>query len=698
MHSIVVDDKVYVMGGKKLPSQIFNTMWMLDLSTLVWTMIWSPDQRQHLQTSQDTPSSASESSPFIPEPRYFHTASNYKNEALVIFGGLGPPEEESKGERCLDDLVIFDLATRTWRAPAPSSANAERPAARYAHVASINRDRLVAAGGELRYAGKKAYENLTDIHVFDLLSEKWVHKRSLGGAGDHIGYYRSVMVSTTFVPRTYPIDNLEEEERLLETADQLYTQIPVSKLSSSTSEPSSPTQSFRSRSGSIESPLERRPSRGNLNSIPETESSEAEPYIYIYSTRQRTMRELSRLLMKLHSPQSENFTIEDYSSSLPPRGSYIPLRFPSGDIVGDWLIYCGTVPNEKPTDATARQQPGGGASAAPPLKPASFHILSIHLPTKQSKVIDVGNIFLSGSWNRGIVSPKRNAVIVFGNSGLDMTTDYTMRRANFNHVVLVDTEVFGIYNVPKCQTATFARGLALRLLGRKEYSDMDIVTKEGYRLHVNSRILAHRWPMFTEVLNTCVYGVPHAGEQARRPSIASTIMPPNLHPTLPITERPRVLYLPLREEQAVAFLEYIYTDSLHPEVDVASACALLTLSKRYEPGLERLADLAADILHRRLNEGNAWQVIEAAAYAGRTGLQVQAMLIMRTAADLRIQAQRRRMELKGKEVEPNGTGMVGGASSSAASEGAGLESVGSNQSMESSQIIPQPLAVDGKAE
>lgn len=670
------------MGGKKLPSQIFNNMWMLDLATLVWTLIWSPEQKQPSPHGSPT---STEPPTVIPESRYFHTATNYKNEALVIFGGLGPPEEESKGERCLDDLVIFDLTTRTWRTPSPATPNTEKPAARYAHVASISRDRLVIAGGELRYVGKKAYENLSDMHIFDLLSEKWVHKRTLGGTDDHIGYYRSVMVSTPFTPRTYPIDNVEEEERLLETADQLYTQIPTSKLSSS--EPSSPTQSFRSRSGSIESPLERRPSRGNLNSIPETESSEAEPYIYVYSTRQRTMRELSRLLMKLHSPQSEDFEIEDYSSQLPPRGATIPLRFPSGDIIGDWLIYCGTVPNEKPTDPAGRQ-PGQPPT---PLKPASFHILAVHLPSKQSKVIDVGNVFLSGSWNRGIVSPQRNSVIVFGNAQLDMTTDYTMRRANFNHVVLVDTEVFGIYSVPKCQTATFARGLALKLLGRKEFSDMDIVTKEGYRLHVNSRILAHRWPLFTEVLNTCVYGVPHAGEQARRPSAVSLLMPPNSHPLLPITERPRVLYLPLREEQTLAFLEYIYTDSLHPEVDVPSACALLSLSKRYEPGLDRLGDLAADIMHRGLNESNAWQVIEAAAYAGKSGLQVQAMLVMRTAADLRLQAQRRRMELKGKETETNGTAQAGG---SAGSEGTTLESTESNQSLETSQIIPTPLAIE----
>jgi len=257
--------------------------------------------------------------------------------------------------------------------------------------------------------------------------------------------------------------------------------------------------------------------------------------------------------------------------------------------------------------------------------------------------VDVGNVFLTGSWNRGIVWHNENSFVVFGHVGMDMNTDYSMRRSNFNHIIIVDLEVFGIYAPPKLTTPAFAKGLALTLLNRKEFSDMDIETKDHYRFHVNSRILAHRWPMFTEVLNSCLYGSPYV-ENTRRPSVSSTLTLSN--PMLPISERPRVLFLPLRHDHTQAFLEYVYTDSLPTQIDIPTLCALMVLSKRYAPGLERLGDLVSDVLHRQLNEGNAWQIIEAAAFSGRTGLQIQAMLVMRMAADLRAQAHKKRQELR----------------------------------------------------
>ena len=655
------------MGGKRLdpPSHIFNNVWVLDLNTLVWTLAFSAEPVNGAPSEDRV----------IPEPRYFHTASNYKNESIIIFGGLSPAIEEGSGERCLDDLAIFDLAKREWRIPVIAETT-ELPPKRYAHVATISKNRLVIAGGELRFNGMKSSpENLLDLHVFDIPTEKWVHKRTFGTAEDHIGYYRSVMATAPYSAVNYPVTDREEEDRLLDTAESLYQQIPVSKLTSS--EPTSPTTSFRSRSGSLDNAShteERRPSRGNLNAIPETNSNDSEPYIYVYSTRQRSARDISRLLMKVHSPHTENFAIEDYSSLLPQRGGFLPLKFPYGDIIGDWLLYCGTIPNQKPVDIPGRPRP----TTPPPLKPAAFHILALHLPTYQFKTIETGSVFLTGSWNRGIVWANNNSFVVFGNIGLDMNTDYAMRRSNFNHVVIVDLEVFGIYNPPKITTASFATDLANTLLNEIAFSDMDVVTKDNFRIHVNSRILAHRWPMFTEVLNTCIYGTPYAGEQARRPSVASALMPYNQHPSLPITERPRILYLPLKQEHANAFLSYIYTDSLPPSLDVPTLCALLVLSKRYAPGLERLAALTSDVLHRQLNEGNAWQIIEAAAFSGQTGLQVKAMLVMRTAADLKVQAQKRRQELRSKESlvglkngDPNGSGNVDGQLAGSGAVGSG---------------------------
>jgi leucine-zipper-like transcriptional regulator 1 len=616
------------------------TVWMLDLSTLKWELVFALDE---------TNSSTSSVNKVTPEPRYFHTANNYKNEVILIFGGLSPSTEDGGGERCIDNLAIFDLSKREWHIP-KFEEETSVPTKRYAHVATVCRDRLVIAGGETRGHGRKSSpEPLLDIHVFDILSEKWVHSRPFGTKEDPIGYYRSVMATAAYHPQNYPIYNTEEEDRLLDTAETLYQQLPAARLNS---EPSSPTMSFRSRSGSVESthsPEDRRPSRGNLNAIPETESSELEPYLYVYSTRQRSARDITRLLYKVHSPHIDNFAIEDLSSRLPQRGGNIPLKFPFGDIVGDWLLFCGTIPNQKPVDVPGRPRPAGPAQ----LKPAAFHILAMHIPTQQFKVIDVGNVFLTGSWNRGIVWAEKNLFVVFGSVTQDMNTDYAMRRSNFNHVVFVDLEVFGIYDPPRLRTASFARAFAMEMLNNKRYSDMDIATKDHQRIAVNTRILAHRWPLFSEVLNDCVFGNASAGEEmGRRPSIASILTPQNQHPGMPVADRPRVLYLPLNADHTWAFLTYLYTDALPTSIDVPTLCAMLVLSKRYAPGLERLAALTCDVLHRQLNEGNAWQIIEAAAFAGQTGLQVQAMLVMTTAADLKAQAQRKRAELRKKQSLP----------------------------------------------
>lgn len=653
---------------------------MLDLWTLEWSLIFPPQGDVALEDLVS------------PEPRYFHTANNYRNELIIVFGGLGrPASEPGETECCLDDMCIFDLKSRLWRIP-KATQGMEVPGKRYAHIATINRDRLVIAGGEFRNPGAKIPENLYDLHVFDIPTEKWVHKRVLGVGDDHIGYYRSVMATTPYNPTTYPLSNREEEDRLLDTADALYRQIPASKLAS---EPSSPTTSFRSRSGSLETPQDdRRPSRGNLNAIPETEGTDTEPFIYIYSTRQRPNRQFTRHLLKIQSPQSDSFTIEDHSKLLPPQPGLSNLRFPVGDIIGDWLLFSGTIPNEKPRDA------GRPPNSQEPLKPASFNVLALHLPTKQIKIVDVGTVFLTGSWNRGVIWPQCNSVVVFGNIEGDMTADYKLRRANYKDIIFVDLEVFGIYKPPKLVIPSFARDFALNVLSRREFSDMDIVTKDNFRIHVNSRVLVHRWPMFTEVLNTCIYGNLYTGEETgRRRSGASTIVPLNQQPIIPATERPRVLYLPLKQEHAYAFLSYIYTDTLPDDVDVATLCALLMMSKRYAPGLERLATLTADALHNQLNDESAWPTIEAAAFSGKTGLQVQAMLTMRTAAELKLQAHRRRLELKNKEsmqalrngdTNGNGTGNKGEEGDGSAAESNGLGSRGSNQSGDDSSVIPTP--------
>jgi leucine-zipper-like transcriptional regulator 1 len=288
-----------------------------------------------------------------------------------------------------------------------------------------------------------------------------------------------------------------------------------------------------------------------------------------------------------------------------------------------------------------------------PVKPASLYIFALNMVSHDFKSIDVGNVLVMGSWNRGIL--WRNSFVVLGNAALDKNTDYAMRRSNFNHVIFIDLEVYGIYSPPPTTTSSFAKDFALSMLSQKSFSDMDVVTKDNFRIHVNSRILARRWPMFTEVLNTCIYGSPNAGELARRPSASSAVsllLPQNQHPSLPVVERPRMLYLPLKHDEAVACLSYLYTNSLPSDLDVSILCSLLVLTKRFAPGLERLEELVCDALHQQLDESNVGKVIEASALTGCTALQIHAMLVMRMVADLKVQALRRREELRNKESLP----------------------------------------------
>ncbi len=100
------------------------------------------------------------------------------------------PLSDNPEDLCvLNDVRLFDLATNKWT-PAPhNSPSPLVPKARYAHLSSITSNRLFIIGGQ-------DLNNvwLDDIHVYDLLSRKWVQRRDYPR---HCGTYRSVAVTAT---------------------------------------------------------------------------------------------------------------------------------------------------------------------------------------------------------------------------------------------------------------------------------------------------------------------------------------------------------------------------------------------------------------------------------------------------------------------------------------------------------------------
>jgi hypothetical protein len=136
----------------------------------------------------------------IPNARYFHSADAW-NQQLIIFGGMGNKQDSNSEELCvLNDVRIFDLASKRWlptlatnSLPSDPTPDSLIPKARYAHLSSVTADRLFIIGGQ-----DLSNVWLDDVHVYDLVSKAWVQRRDYPR---HCGTYRSVAVSAELCVR-----------------------------------------------------------------------------------------------------------------------------------------------------------------------------------------------------------------------------------------------------------------------------------------------------------------------------------------------------------------------------------------------------------------------------------------------------------------------------------------------------------------
>lgn len=95
-----------------------------------------------------------------PSARYCHTANLYKNQLMIVFGGLG-----DGGER-FNDLCVLDLATQEWSRPVTAGVV---PEPRSHHGTVLYGDKLIVFGG---LSGLSA-ERLNSIHILDLEKRPW---------------------------------------------------------------------------------------------------------------------------------------------------------------------------------------------------------------------------------------------------------------------------------------------------------------------------------------------------------------------------------------------------------------------------------------------------------------------------------------------------------------------------------------------
>ncbi|KAI9026603.1 hypothetical protein CLU79DRAFT_56199 [Phycomyces nitens] len=536
----VVGDNVYVFAGRLVTSRkMTNYMHILNLSTLSW--------------SQHTPPPDSEQPP---HPRYFHSASIYGNK-IIVFGGMGHSPISDDGLCVLDDISVFDIETMSWTRPdIIHSPCTPRP--RYAHLSTVTENQMVIVGGQ-----DMSNNYLGEMNVLDLKKWEWIHIKTFE---KHIGAYRSIVIPSPVSPQT----------------------------------PHAPAESQDSRGNAKDHPGTNHTSTINsLISQGNYLSSQDTNPIYLYTNY--NFSDVKRELQLVISEPSYSI-FEDYSSSM--GGSHMPpgLRFPTGHVLGHYLILSGTY-----------------------LSPQSqsYTMWALNLDTFTWSRIETGAIFCGGSWNRGVLHEKTNRFMVFGNRDRVLLDDYNNRQVNFEHVAIVDMEAFGIYKLPEVTCSSLAQDMGIRLLNEPAVSDFKIITRDNQSILVNSAILRQRWPYFAKMV---------IKKEKDNQNDLNTQAREN-----------RAMLLPYPYPVSVALLQFIYTDNLltAQQYQPFVLFQLLLISDMYD--LPRLKILTNHALHQIINMTIAPFIFEAAALSHQTSLQIRALKLMIAAKKMQQQQQQQEM-------------------------------------------------------
>ncbi|KAK4154735.1 hypothetical protein C8A00DRAFT_42541 [Chaetomidium leptoderma] len=150
------DNQIYAFGGfDQYTDEVYNHVLRLDLVSHQWTLVDNYGD--------------------IPGVRMGHTATLYKGDKLLVFGG------ENEHRTYLSDLIIFDLKTAHWTQP---QVTGPIPKGRARHAAVLHEDKLFIVGG---ITGHDNYV-LDDICYLDLKTYTWSRSWRFVGRFDHSAY------------------------------------------------------------------------------------------------------------------------------------------------------------------------------------------------------------------------------------------------------------------------------------------------------------------------------------------------------------------------------------------------------------------------------------------------------------------------------------------------------------------------------
>ncbi|KAH8880078.1 hypothetical protein GQ53DRAFT_737629 [Thozetella sp. PMI_491] len=150
------NNQIYAFGGfDQYTDEVYNHVLRLDLISHQWSLVDNYGD--------------------IPGVRMGHTATLYKGDKLLVFGG------ENEHRSYLSDLIIFDLKTAHWTQP---QVFGPIPKGRARHAAVLHEDKLFIIGG---ITGHDNYV-LDDICYLDLKTFTWSRTWKFVGRFDHSAY------------------------------------------------------------------------------------------------------------------------------------------------------------------------------------------------------------------------------------------------------------------------------------------------------------------------------------------------------------------------------------------------------------------------------------------------------------------------------------------------------------------------------
>lgn len=319
-----------------------------------------------------------------------------------------------------------------------------------------------------------------------------------------------------------------------------------------------------------------------------------------------------------------DFDMSDRSVAM--TGTVLPpgLRFPTGAICGNHLIFAGTYL------AHSYQ---------------SYSIWALDLTTMTWSRLDPGAALSTGSWFRAALwnSPAKgtSSLLIFGSRQGSLVEDYNRRLLAWDDVAVLDLEAFGIYQPPPRQLDERAQELGLAGLEEGLMADFEIVCDDGRRISCSRRLLEARWPWFRDqrrLLRDATTRAISSSQELSGSAAAAPPLPPDdellpapVPPTVgqPPDARPdprmtpRGLMLGEPYAVALALLQYFYTLSVLTPLQHAPAVLsqLLLLGAAYNlPHLQRLVRHA---MHRALAPSTSVGVYEVATLCGCQSLQIR---------------------------------------------------------------------------